>query len=51
MALFFILWISGLDRFHLNVFLAIVVIVIGTAVAAYAEGALHVGRYRAHYRR
>jgi drug/metabolite transporter (DMT)-like permease len=36
-ALFFILWISGLDRFHLNVFLAIVVIVIGTAVAAYAE--------------
>ena len=37
MALFFILWISGLDRLHLNVFLAIVVIVIGTAVAAYAE--------------
>ena len=35
--LFFILWFSGLDRFHLKVFLAIVVIVIGTAVAAYAE--------------
>ena len=35
--LFFILWISGLDRFHLNVFLSIMVIVVGTAVAAYAE--------------
>ena len=35
--LFFILWISGLDQFHMNVFLSIMVIVIGTAVAAYAE--------------
>jgi drug/metabolite transporter (DMT)-like permease len=36
-ALFFILWVTGLDRFHLNVFLAVIVIVIGTAVAAFAE--------------
>lgn len=35
--LFFILWITGLDRFHMKVFLSILVIVVGTAVAAYAE--------------
>ena len=35
--LFFILTSTGLDRFHLNVFLAVMVIVAGAAFAAYSE--------------
>ena len=36
-ALFFVLTITGLDRFHMSVFISVMVIVFGAAVAAYAE--------------
>ena len=36
-ALFFVLTATGLDRFHMSVFISIMVIVFGAAVAAYAE--------------
>lgn len=49
--LFFILWITGLDRFHMKVFLSILVIVVGTRRCGVRGSALHLDRHCFNLRR